>query len=943
NRPKRFLTPCAAVFGLIVALAACNQPIQRAKGTDGGDAANDGTALAYLAIETDFSAAPGIAPQMDNGTATVLAHRKETANPEKSYFVMYPDAAGGDVRVILRPKPGVTIGRVSVNGENLSVVSDDAAANEGDLDDGEGEEPDGEDDGEEPEEPAEAPTLTYAFTVGTVGYTVLKITVIDGDSGESADYVITLQPAGTAGGTGLQDQVDQLYNDLYNTPDGDILFLKDGLSTQAANLVALSGRLDTLQLDAQEALLTQAAVLGGGPSWQADISGAAFIYIKFSGIPRFYPVLKANLGAPLALSGGTASFSLADDTLTITASGATLEALYTGTNSADYQSLALLKQQFDLLDAALAATYLTAADLGDELDDYYTKAAADSTFATQTALSGYLQSSAMGAYTSATAINNAIATAINDALGWSPGDTVQAKITALDTALTASLGDVSTALSSLTTRVAALEGVNGAAFVLEGAAAAIIQATGFAGTSETADITALNDYFKNGKRYYHALANVSSAAWTNMPVTGADVTGTLEFVRAGDILTVVFVVSCVDAVYQYREYRGMWLLNANLFTWQNPAGATAGWIPTVTGGGAGQLSVGVTTWDSGELTNGRVIARKTVNVVTVGVKKNGGSGTNLGTLPEQFRPPETIRCAMAYGNGENPQSRRFNISTSGAVTLGLSSDETSDFFYTTYVVPNPDPLHVLSVEGLSYSFSFTNTAAINAAGGTIAITLPRTMANTDYTVSYETQIWGEYAVQQKTTTGFNLHARNLAADIGTGKIRFTVTYTQTGGAYVIKNPVKITGVGAAVNTRYYYKMGTLTLPADRATTAVFCIWGSLKAVRSTSSNEGSTSAHGNFALKWNDGGSFNSGSYSELNGYGVGVVPSGNIDTARTFEVWIRESSSKYMSAFELTLESYAATSGVRDIEQSMFVKNTDTTNWSRTDSTPAGVVGPNM
>ena len=281
------------------------------------------------------------------------------------------------------------------------------------------------------------------------------------------------------------------------------------------------------------------------------------------------------------------------ETLTITVAGdATLEALYTGTNDADYRSLLLLKQQLDLLDAAIANTYLTQAACNAKLADYYTQTEAGNTFAAKTALDT-LSNTLTTTYTNTTGMNNAINTAINTALGNLDGLTVAAKIEAVKTALEESLSDLDTALggriddledalNDLKTRVETLE--NGtAALVLDETKATLLRTEGFADNTTQATIATLNTYFQAGKRYYYALDNVSGT-WLNMPLAGA-LTGTLTFARTGDILTVTLAVSRVDTTCQYREYKGMWLLTGSAFTWQqNAAGAAPnGWIPVVTG------------------------------------------------------------------------------------------------------------------------------------------------------------------------------------------------------------------------------------------------------------------------------------------------------------------------------------------------------------------------
>ncbi|MDR2521160.1 MAG: hypothetical protein LBC72_01215, partial [Spirochaetaceae bacterium] len=445
-----------------MAITACNQPIQRPQGGGTNPADDSIAALAYLGIETAFSAAPDIVPQMSAGTAAAPKSLSEATSPEKGYFVLYPDGPGGEVRILAQTKAGAFIRDASVNGTTIAAETDEPAANEDDGEDGEDEEPDGED-------PAEPALLAYVFTVNGAGYTAFKLTVVDEASGESADYTVTLQPSSMSGtGTALDDLTGRLYDD----PEGDITKLYAGLATHTTQLDTLILALDELEVNAQIAMLTEKTLEGGGP-WQADITGAAFIYIQFNDGGRFHPVPKDSLGAAsilLADGGGTASFTVNSDTLTITVAGSgEPAALYAGTNSADCQSLVLLKQQFDLLDTALEATYLTQASFNSALTSYYTKTQIEGNYTATADLAAWVQTNALGSYSTTAAMDTAIADAISDALAdFDDGDAVDVKIEAVRDALAESIGDLDTALTSLTSKVTALE-AGTAAFVLDSA------------------------------------------------------------------------------------------------------------------------------------------------------------------------------------------------------------------------------------------------------------------------------------------------------------------------------------------------------------------------------------------------------------------------------------------------------------------------------------------
>jgi hypothetical protein len=313
-----------------------------------------------------------------------------------------------------------------------------------------------------------------------------------------------------------------------------------------------------------------------------------------------------------------------------------------------------------------------------------------------------------------------------------------------------------------------------------------------------------------------------------MPLTGS-ITGTLTFVRSGDILTVTLAVSRIGSDYQYREYRGMWLLTESAFTWQAPAGATLGWVPIVTGS-TGQLSVGVSTWDSGSLTNGRVTASKSVNVVNVQVKlKNGttySTGTLIATLPEAYRPTQALSQVVgASGWGQGTVS----ILTDGSVKAKTSANVLDDGggesrYQFTWIAPNADPAHVLSVDSVDFSSQITGeawTTGINKSAiydpvsgivrisGTVSsslsnlsidsncLTVPaeyRPLTAQYGNFSFYYNVGGTYCIMQPSGVleFYSSSARPSSQSSG-GVYSITYMVPKTGGAYVLTKPSALTG------------------------------------------------------------------------------------------------------------------------------------------------------
>jgi hypothetical protein len=414
---------------------------------------------------------------------------------------------------------------------------------------------------------------------------------------------------------------------------------------------------------------------------------------------------------------------------------------------------------------------------------------------------------------------------------------------------------VNSSLDELADRVTALEEGMGA-MLLPQAQINDIKAGGFASNNNKA--MALDTYFnQDGRKYFFSLNNVSSG-WANMPVNGT-VSGNIELIRVGNILSCVFTVNRVNSELTYRSYQGYWEISSTTLTWQVPENSDGGWIAVVSGN---QLSVGVTTWDSGDQTNGRVTASKSVNVVNVQVKLKAGqtyaTDTLIATLPEAYRPAQALSQVVgATGWNQGTVSILANGKVQAKTSAGVLDDGGGDSRYQfTWIAENSDPLHVLSVDSVDFASRisgslWTNAGTINKtavydpASGMVRISaeFKKDIALTDANnplvpAEYRPQSV-QYGLFEWTGTGHDANyciirpagiiefwegaSRYNSAPAVNGIFSLTYILPKTGGAYIIEKrdfdkPCLYTPTISSGNPNFKFITGEFGIPAGKKIT-----------------------------------------------------------------------------------------------------------------------------
>ncbi|MDR2510250.1 MAG: hypothetical protein LBC77_06365 [Spirochaetaceae bacterium] len=143
--------------------------------------------------------------------------------------------------------------------------------------------------------------------------------------------------------------------------------------------------------------------------------------------------------------------------------------------------------------------------------------------------------------------------------------------------ISANITTMNNSLDELADRITSLEEGIGA-MLLPQTQINDIKAGGFA--SNNAKAAVLNTFFnQEGRKYFFPMNNVSSG-WTNMPESGA-LSGNIELIRIGNILSCMFTINSIDGELTYRSYQGYWEVSSSAFTWQVPASSDNGWITVV--------------------------------------------------------------------------------------------------------------------------------------------------------------------------------------------------------------------------------------------------------------------------------------------------------------------------------------------------------------------------